>query len=203
MQTFPVPVEFSARKRGRSICPKFRGIHPPEAMMHFPLLSDIPPISEKFLRLRRKFSQFYLFRKRFSIFICQNFLWLFLVIDHKFVIFPSIFALSVYFPLFRKNLHSLLWQIPPSDFVKFLCFFTYFLWFSFPPTLTMMHLCITQCSYWTHLPKIIFGTRRSYLYVCRRRHLISIFSPALTRHNVENGRFVFRLNLPTCSLKYS
>src|SRR6218665_2763339 len=30
-------------------------------------------------------------------------------------------------------------------------FFTYFLSFSFLPSLTMMHLCITQCTYWTPL----------------------------------------------------
>src|SRR6218665_4042262 len=29
--------------------------------------------------------------------------------------------------------------------------FTYFMCISFPPSLTMMHLCITQCTYWTPL----------------------------------------------------
>src|SRR6218665_1864839 len=33
--------------------------------------------------------------------------------------------------------------------------FKYFLCFSFPPSLTMMHLCITQCTYWMPLAKIL------------------------------------------------
>ena len=40
----------------------------------------------------------------------------------------------------------------PPDFIKLTCFFTYFMCFSFPPySLTVMHLCITQCTYWTPL----------------------------------------------------
>src|SRR6218665_1167235 len=39
----------------------------------------------------------------------------------------------------------------PRVFEKFTCSFTYFYVFRFPPTLTMMHLCITQCTYWTPL----------------------------------------------------
>src|SRR6218665_3303655 len=66
--------------------------------------------------------------------------------------FPPLFPVSVHcslpFPLcFAKII------IPPY-FSKFsLCFrnclllFTYFLCISFPPPLTMMHLCITQCTY--------------------------------------------------------
>ena len=36
-------------------------------------------------------------------------------------------------------------------FLKFTCFFYILCVFRFPPTLTMMHLCITQCTYWTPL----------------------------------------------------
>src|SRR6218665_251344 len=45
-----------------------RGLHPPEAMMHFPTVSDFALISETIFRLRGKFSQFYLFPKKFLIF---------------------------------------------------------------------------------------------------------------------------------------
>src|SRR6218665_119797 len=39
----------------------------------------------------------------------------------------------------------------PHCFVKCTCFF-YILYVCFvPPALTMMHLCITQCTYWTSL----------------------------------------------------
>jgi len=39
----------------------------------FPPVSDFPPISDKFPRLRETFSQFYLFPTNFPIFIRQNF----------------------------------------------------------------------------------------------------------------------------------
>jgi len=58
--------------------PMDRGVHPPEAMMHFPLF-QIPPISEKFLRLCRKFSP-----KKFRFSSAKIPDDLFLVIDHKF-----------------------------------------------------------------------------------------------------------------------
>src|SRR6218665_2040293 len=40
-----------------------RGVHPPEAMMHFPLFQISLPISENIFTLRGKFSQFRLFQK--------------------------------------------------------------------------------------------------------------------------------------------
>jgi len=42
-----------------------RGVHPSETMVHFPLCFRFPPISDKFFRLRGKFSQFYPFSKNF------------------------------------------------------------------------------------------------------------------------------------------
>ena len=39
----------------------------------------------------------------------------------------------------------------PSDFEQFTSLFTYFPCISSPPTLTMMHICIRQCTYWTPL----------------------------------------------------
>src|SRR6218665_3628819 len=74
----------------------------------------------------------------------------FLVIDHKFRISP-LFSLFQYIsPCFAKIIFS------PYFYNFFSCFrqihllFTYFTCI-FPPTLTMMHLCITQCTYWTPL----------------------------------------------------
>ena len=46
---------------------------PPETMMHFPPVSDFPPISEKFSDFLKFFLQFYLFPKNFFTFISQNF----------------------------------------------------------------------------------------------------------------------------------
>src|SRR6218665_50273 len=79
-------------------------------MMHSPF--QIPPVSEKDSGFVENLPNF-TFSEKNSIFIRQNFLRPFLVIDHKFEI-----SLRVLYIL--------------------LCF-------SFPPTLTMMHLCITQC----------------------------------------------------------
>ena len=68
--------------------------------------------------------------------------------------FPPIIPISVYIsPLFCENYYfPLLWQIPPW-FTQFHLLFTYFTCISFPSALTMMHLCITQCTYWTPVPR--------------------------------------------------
>src|SRR6218665_266587 len=58
-----------------------------------------------------------------------------------FITFPPYFGKIIISPLLFKF---------SSDLVKCTCF-TYFSCFSFPPSLTMMHLCITQCTYWTPL----------------------------------------------------
>src|SRR6218665_2755767 len=76
----------------------------------------------------------------------------FLVIDHKFRISPLFSLFQYIFPLFREN-----YSFPPTftNFPpvldKFTCFLHALSVFRFPPTLTMMHLCITQCTYWTPL----------------------------------------------------
>ena len=93
----------------------------------------IPHIFEKYFGLRDKLFRFHLVPPKFPIFIRQNFWWPFLVTDHRFWISPSIFAVSVHFPLFRENI------ISPSTFPNFplisynLRVFTYFMCFSFPP----------------------------------------------------------------------
>jgi len=96
-------------------------------MMHFPLFQ----ISSYFRKTQ--FFQFYLFNKSFPIFIHQNFWWP--SFSHRLQIrcFP-LFSLFQYVPLFFPYL-----QIPPW-FRKIYVFFTYFMCFSLPPSLSMMHL---------------------------------------------------------------
>ena len=88
----------------------------PEANMHFYPPSDFPPISEKFLRLRRKFSQFYLFRKILPFssskisddFFCSS---------TTNVLFPPYFnSFSPFFSIFKQNSFS-------PYFCKFLSWF--------------------------------------------------------------------------------
>src|SRR6218665_3967976 len=67
-------------------------------------------------------------------------------------IFPLIFPVSVHFPpVSRKLFFSPTLTNFPSVFEKFTCFLHTLCVFRFPPTFTMMHLCITQCAYWTPL----------------------------------------------------
>src|SRR6218665_2389938 len=117
-------------------------------MMHSPLFQMSPLFSTNFQIVEnfqnstfsRKISQFS------SVKISDD---LFLVIDHK---FPPISPVSIHFTLFRENyyLPHTLKNVPPC-FRKIHLLFTYFMCISFPPTLTMMHLCITRCTYWTPL----------------------------------------------------
>src|SRR6218665_58446 len=58
--------------------------------------------------------------------------------------FPPILPLLVHFLPIGKHSHF------PPVFRKFNSFLHTFCVF-FPPTLAMMHLCITQCTYWTPL----------------------------------------------------
>ena len=97
--------------------------------MHFPNVSD-SPISEKIFSDSVENLAFS------SAKISDD---LFLVIDQK---FAPLFGKFFIFPYFFKF---------PPEFVKFTCFLYTFCVFRLPPTLTMMHLCITQCTYWTPL----------------------------------------------------
>ena len=96
---------------------------PPEAMMHFPLFQISPLFSKKFLTFW-KISEILpfpdkisYFRPKFPIFVRQN------------LLFPPTF------------------QNFPPVLEKFNCFLHTLCVFRFPPTFTMMHLCITQCTY--------------------------------------------------------
>ena len=122
-----------------------------------------PPISDslcfrKISWLRGKFPSFYLFPKNFSIFIRQNFWWLFFSLQPQISNFPP---LSIHFPLFRQSYSFRpTFQNFPLFSANLRAFYIYFLCFSFPPTFTMMHLCITQCTYWTPL---LLGTALRHL----------------------------------------
>src|SRR6218665_893914 len=75
-----------------------------------------------------------------------------LVIDHKFRISPLFSVFQYISPLFGENYYfpPPLNNFPPI-LEKFTCFLRTLCVFPFPPTLTMMHLCITQCTYRTPL----------------------------------------------------
>src|SRR6218665_3023057 len=131
-------------------------------MMHFPSISNSPyfRFSLSFLNVSESGKSFPTFPK-ICMFYPRTFLMTCFVIDRKFR-FPPIFAKTLHFsPLYRE-----IYSIPhyflkfPSDFVKLTCF-SDFTCFSFPPSLTMMHLCITQSTYWTPLSSG-FPTRSAY-----------------------------------------
>src|SRR6218665_1893133 len=103
-------------------------------MKHFPFVLDFLPISKTFFRLPGKFSQILPFPQKIFDFHPLKFLMTFLLVIeisscfHCFSTFPPYFTKIIIFPLLL----------------------TYFV-FSFPPSLTMMHFCITQCTYRTSL----------------------------------------------------
>ena len=127
-----------------------------EATMHSPLF-QISPYFRKRFRTPWKFLPILPFPKKFFDFHPPKCLLTFFESLSTNFEFPPIFAASVHFPhYFAKNTISpLLLQISSL-------MFTYFLCFSFPPSLTMMHVWITQCTYWTRLfwPRFIRCTRR-------------------------------------------
>src|SRR6218665_4205861 len=121
-------------------------------MMHFPPLFQISPCFRKFLRFFEKFLTF-----RFSSAKISDDL--FLVIDHKFWIPPYFPSFSTFLPLIAKNSYfpPTFTNFPPV-FGKFTSFLHPFCVF-FLPTLAMMHLCITQCTYWTPLGLFAVGSK--------------------------------------------
>ena len=118
--------------------------------MHFPRVSD-SSILEK-ISDSETFSKFFLSPK-ISRFSSAK------ISDYFFLSSTTNFEFPLYFPCFIQYISSCFAKIIITPyFEKFpLCFrkihllFTYFMCISFPPTLTMMHLCITQCTYWTPL----------------------------------------------------
>src|SRR6218665_2490655 len=122
-------------------------------MMHFPSLFQISPYFRKIFRFRGKFAKFFLFPEKFFDFHPPKFLMTFFSHPPEILKFPSVFLVSVHFPpVFQQLLFSpLTFKNFPRCFRKITCFLhtCTFCVFRFPPTLTMMHLCITQCTYWT------------------------------------------------------
>jgi len=140
-----------------------RGVHSPlRPWCISPLFQISPPIFETFSDSLQNLIFFLPFPDKFlDFFIRQNkFLMTFFypsTTNFEFPLFSSCF--STFLPLFRENYHfPLLWQFPLC-FRKIHLFFTSLFCISFPPALTMMHLCITQCTYWTPL-----DTNTSNLY---------------------------------------
>jgi len=111
----------------------YRGVHPPETMMHFPPVSDFPLFSKNF-GFWGKFSKFYLSLKNFLIFIREisDDLFFFLFFSHRPQIsnFTPIFAVSVHFPPFRENYYfPLLWQIFPLFYTNSPAFYLLYVYF--------------------------------------------------------------------------
>src|SRR6218665_1917558 len=108
--------------------PSSRGVHPPEAMMHFPPVSDFPPVFEIFWTFW-KISEMLPFTDKISYFHPPKFLTtFFLFINQKFRIFPLFDYIP---PDSRKFLIPLLLKISPR-FRKIQQLFTYFTFNFFP-----------------------------------------------------------------------
>jgi len=124
--------------------------------MHFPLF-QIPSVSEKFPDSVENFPAF-TFSRKFFDFHPPKFLMTFFSLQPQISNFPP---LSIHFPLFRQSYSFRpTFQNFPLFSANLRAFYIYFLCFSFPPTFTMMHLCITQCTYWTPL---LLGTALRHL----------------------------------------
>src|SRR6218665_170502 len=95
------------------------------------------------------------FPEKISVFHPPKFL-MTLLLSHRPQIlnFPSYFAcFSSFPPLIGENYYvPLLSQISPLFSENSPAFYILCVYIS-PPTLTMMHLCITQCTYWTPLER--------------------------------------------------
>src|SRR6218665_2333380 len=130
-------------------------------MRHFPSYFRFPHNSEQKFRAPRKISPIWSFsQKKFRFSSAKISDDIFLVVHHKFRISPYFPYFNSFPPYFGKFLFPLLLQNSLLIFGKLTCF-TYFRCISFPPTFTMMHLCITQCTYWTPLLTRIYSHTRS------------------------------------------
>src|SRR6218665_4039528 len=120
-------------------------------MMHSPRVSDSPHIFDTFLDFLENFTNVTFSRKNFPFSSAKISDDLFLVIDPQIFGFPPYFPVLVHSPSdSRKFIISPTFQSFPPVFQKFNSIL-HTLRVFFPPTLTMMHLCITQCTYWTPL----------------------------------------------------
>ena len=122
---------------------------------YFSCFSTFPPCFAKiFISSEGNFHKFTFSKKNSSISCPEISDDLLLVINHKFEISPLFFLFQYISPSVSR-----IFLFPPyfDKFFapvldKFTCFLHTLLVFRLPPTLTMMHLCITQCTYWMPLP---------------------------------------------------
>ena len=120
--------------------------------MHFSPVSDFPLFSKNVQTLWTIF-KILPFPEKFFDFHPPKFLMILFFCYHQQIsnFFP-IFSVSVNFlPLFRENYYFLLtFTNTPPVFEKIICFLHTLCVFRFPPTLTMMHLCITHDAFMHH-----------------------------------------------------
>src|SRR6218665_1589852 len=118
-------------------------------MMHVATVSDFPLFPKKFSDSAENFPNF-TFSKTFSDFHPPKFLTTFFqsLITHFEI--PPISLFQFIFPYFGKCLFPPTFAKFSPDFVKLSCFLHTFVYFV-SPYFYMMHLCITQCTYWTPL----------------------------------------------------
>ena len=125
----------------------------------FPPCFRFPPLFSKNLKILWKIWKILPFPEKISDFHPPKFLMTFFSHRPQILNFPPILPLLVHFPpwLAKIIISPLLSQISPLFSENSPAF--YILSVYFPPTLTMMYLCITQCTYWTPLYRPIFNDR--------------------------------------------
>jgi len=123
----------------------------------FPSVSDFPLFPINFSDSAENFPNLTFSPKMFRFSTAKISDDLFLVIHHKFQISHPIYPLSIHFPPISGNFVPLLL---PNFYPWFreIYVFLHTLRVFVSPTFTMMHLCITQCTYWTPL----FSEKRSH-----------------------------------------
>src|SRR6218665_479130 len=114
-----------------------------------------------------------------------------------------LFSLLLYIsPLFHQNYYfPLLLQISPLFSKNSRVFLHTFCVFRFPPTLTMMRLCITQCTYWTPLclvPEVCPAPWTRLTILSLRLVLITV-----TQHSKYETEATFGCSLPKTAYKTS
>src|SRR6218665_71558 len=164
-------------------------------MMHFPPLFQISPLfSKNFKILWRICNTFDLSPKNFRFSSAEISDDLFFSHRPQILNFPPIFTVSVHFPLFRGNYYfPPYFDKFPSLLNKFTCFLHTLRVFRFPPTFIMMHLCITQCTYWTPLhactPIYIYRDVHTFLHTCLNSYIKT--SPPIIPSTTDNGKMIF------------
>src|SRR6218665_866857 len=121
-------------------------------MMHF-FLFQISPFFRKFFDIPWRIFPILAFSEIIFDFHPPKFLMTFY---YKFSI-PPIFPVSLHFPPISQKLLFPYFKKCSLCFRKMYVFLHTLYVFRIPPILTLMHLCIIQCTYWTPLPSIVGG----------------------------------------------